>query len=134
MFSDLRQSVRVVTAGILVALFAFPIGLLAQSHVVSPSEIQNQMVTATQERQHNADAVRQFLSSPKAEKALKSARIDPEQVKTAVSTLSDAELAQLASRAGKAQADFAAGTLSDRDLILIILAVAILVLLIVALR
>jgi hypothetical protein len=134
MFSDLRQSVRVVTAGILVALFAFPIGLLAQSHVVNPSEIQNQMVTATQERQHNADAVRQFLSSPKAEKALKSARIDPEQVKTAVSTLSDAELAQLASRAEKAQADFAAGTLSDRDLILIILAVAILVLLIVALR
>jgi hypothetical protein len=134
MFSDMRQSVRVVTAGILLFLFAFPIGLLAQSHVVSPSEIQNQMVTATQERQHHADAVRQFLSSPKAEKALKSARIDPEQVKTAVSTLSDAELAQLASRAEKAQAEFAAGTLSDRDLILIILAIAVLVLLIVAIR
>jgi hypothetical protein len=134
MFSDMRQSVRVVTAGILLFLFAFPIGLLAQSHVVSPSEIQNQMVTATQTRQHNADAVKQFLTSPKAEKALKSARIDPEQVKTAVSTLSDAELAQLASRAEKAQADFAAGTLSDRDLILIILAIAVLVLLIVAIR
>jgi hypothetical protein len=48
--------------------------------------------------------------------------------------LSDAELAQLASRAQKAQADFAAGDLSDRDLIIIILAVAALILIIVAVR
>ena len=37
-------------------------------------------------------------------------------------------------RSQKAQADFAAGTLSDRDLIIILLAIAALVLIIVAVR
>jgi hypothetical protein len=60
--------------------------------------------------------------------------MDPQQVKNAVSTLSDQELAQLAARADKAQTDFVAGNLSDRDLIIIILAVAALILIIVAVR
>jgi hypothetical protein len=60
--------------------------------------------------------------------------MDAERVKHAVSTLSDAELAQLAARADKAQADFAAGTLSDRDLIIILVAIAALILIIVAVR
>jgi len=60
--------------------------------------------------------------------------VDPRQVTTAVSTLNDQELSQLAARADKAQADFAAGNLSERDLILIILGIAILVLIIVAVR
>jgi hypothetical protein len=51
-----------------------------------------------------------------------------------VSNLNDAELAQLAARAEKAQANFAAGDLSDRDLIFIILAIAVIVLIIVAVR
>jgi hypothetical protein len=55
-------------------------------------------------------------------------------VKTAVASLSDAELAQLASRAEKAQADFAAGHLSDRDLIIILVIIAGLILIIVAVR
>jgi hypothetical protein len=55
-------------------------------------------------------------------------------VKKAVASLSDAELAQLASRAQKAQADFAAGHLSDRDLIIILVVIAALILIIVAVR
>jgi hypothetical protein len=55
-------------------------------------------------------------------------------VKNAVSRLNDEELAQLAARASKAQADFAAGRLSDRDLIIILLAVVALILIIVAVR
>ncbi len=58
--------------------------------------------------------------------------MNPEQVRTAVSTLNDQELARLASRADKAQADFAGGRLEDRDLLIIIVAIAALVLLIVA--
>ena len=69
-----------------------------------------------------------------AAKALKSAKMYTQQVKTAVSTLNDQELAQLAARADKAQADFAAGNLTERDLILIILGIAVLVLIIVAVR
>jgi hypothetical protein len=53
-------------------------------------------------------------------------------VKKAVASLSDAELAQLASRVQKAQADFAAGNLSDRDLIIILILIAGLILIIVA--
>jgi len=56
------------------------------------------------------------------------------EVKTAVSTLSDQELAQLASRSTKAQADFAAGRIEDHDLLVILVAIAALVLIIIAVR
>jgi len=131
---DLRQSSRGLIACVLAALFALPSSLLADSHVVNPAELQDQMVAASQVRQHNLETVKQFLSTPTAEKAMRSAHIDSRQVRTAVSTLNDQELAQIAARADKAQVDFAAGSLSDRDLILIILAIAALVLIIVAVR
>jgi hypothetical protein len=134
---DLKQAVRVVTACVLATIFAVPQSLMAQAaaaHIVSPADLQRAAVSATQTRQHNLETVRSFLSSEKAEKALKSAHLDPQQVKNAVAGLNDAELAQLASRADKAQADFAAGDLSDRDLIVILLAIAVLVLIIVAVR
>ncbi len=134
MCSQLRQWFHAATACLLVAILIFPSNLLAQSHVVSPSELQKQVVSASQLRQRNLETVRQFLSSPAAEKALKTARMDLTQVKNAVSTLSDGELAQLASRAQKAQDDFAAGDLSERDLLLIILGIAALILIIVAVR
>ncbi len=134
MCSQLRQGFHAATACLLVAILIFPSNLLAQSHVVSPSELQKQVVSASQLRQRNLETVRQFLSSPAAEKALKTARMDLTQVKNAVSTLSDGELAQLASRAQKAQDDFAAGDLSERDLLLIILGIAALILIIVAVR
>ena len=131
---DLRQSLRVAVATLLVALFIVPTDALAQSHVVSPADLQREAVAASQVRQHNLDSVQRLLSTPAAEKALKSAKMDTQQIKTAVSTLNDQELAQLAARADKAQADFAAGDLSERDLILIILGIAVLVLIIVAVR
>ena len=131
---DLRQSSRVLIACVLAALFAVPASLLADSHVVNPAELQKEMVAASQARQRNLETVKQFLSTPTAEKAMRSAHVNAQQVRTAVSTLNDQELAQIAAKASKAQADFAAGSLSDRDLILIILAIAALVLIIVAVR
>jgi hypothetical protein len=128
------QSGRVVIALVLLTLFIVPSNLLAQGHVVSPADLQKQVVSASQVREHNLQSVEKFLSSPTAEKALKSANINPQQLRTAVSTLNDEEVAQLAARADKAQADFAAGNLSERDLIWIILAIAVLVLIIVAVR
>jgi len=76
----------------------------------------------------------QFLSSERAQQALKSAHINPTQVKAGISSLSDEELARLASRSAKAEADFAAGRLEDRDLLIILVAIAALVLIIVAVR
>jgi hypothetical protein len=60
--------------------------------------------------------------------------MEPEQVKTAVSSLSNQELAQLAARSAKAQADFAAGRIEDHDLLVILVAMAALVLIVVAVR
>jgi hypothetical protein len=134
MHFDLKQYARSIIACVLAAIFAVPQSLLAQAHVVDPSDLQKAVLTATQLRQQNLEKVRTFFSSEMAQKALKSAHMDATQVKTAISTLNDAELAQLASRTDKAQADFAAGTLSDRDLIIILVAIAALILIIVAVR
>ena len=130
----LRKYMRSVIAVVLVAFFVVPADLVAQSHVVTPADLQKEVVAASQARQRNLEAVQQFLSTPAAEKAMKSAQVDPKEVRTAVSTLNDQELARLAARADKAQADFAAGRIEERDLILIILAVVALVLIIVAVR
>lgn len=134
MASLIRQFVRVATASMLAVVFMIPQDSLAQSHVVSPADLQNAVIAGTQARQKNVETIRQFVSSPTAEKALKSAHIDAKQVKDAVSRLSDSELSQLAARASKAQADFAGGHLSDRDLIIILVAIAALILIIVAVR
>jgi len=134
MSSLLRQFVRVATAGTLAVVFMIPQDSIAQSHVVSPAELQSALAASNQARQQNMEAIRQFVSSPAAEKALKSAHMDATQVKNAVSRLSDSELSQLAARASKTQADFAAGRISDRDLIIILVAIAALILIIVAVR
>jgi hypothetical protein len=128
------QPVRTLMAGVLVVFFAFPSNLAAQAHVVSPADLQKETAAASQARQRNLETVTQFLSSPRAQKALRSAHMDPTQVKTRVSSLSDQELAQLASRSTKAQADFAAGRIDDRDLLIILVAIAALILIIVAVR
>jgi hypothetical protein len=132
----LNEFARVVVACFLAALFAVPPNLLAQSavHVVNPTELQQALLDASRTRQRNLEQVQQFLSSDLAKKTLRSAHMDPEQVQKAVSSLNDAELARLAARTQKAQADFAAGNLTDRDLLLLLLAVAALILIIVAVR
>lgn len=134
MSSLFREFARVATAGVLAVVFLIPQDALADNHAVSLAELQSAAVASTQVREKNIATVRQFISSPKAEKALKSAHLDATQVKDAVSRLSDTELSQLAARASKAQADFAAGKLSDRDLIIILIAIAALILIIVAVR
>jgi hypothetical protein len=131
---SLLKWVRAGTACFLMAIFAVPQSLVAQTHIVSPADLQKATLAATQARQQNIETVQQFLSSAKAQKALQTAGMNPQQVKQAVAGLSDQELAQLAARSSKAQADFAAGNLSDRDLIIILVAIAALILIIVAVR
>jgi hypothetical protein len=134
MHSSLRRSVGLLVFSLLLTIFVFPIALRAQSHVVSPADIHNELVNATQTRQKNMEKAQSIFSSDAAKRALESARLNPEQITGAVSTLSDAELARLASRADKLEHDLAAGALSDRDLLIIILGIAALVLIIVAVR
>jgi len=120
-------------AGVLIAVTATPL-VATETHVVSAADLQKEMVSASQVKQHNLETLQVFVSSEMAQKALKSAKMDPQQVKTAISMLTSEELAELAPKAEKAQADFAAGTLSERDLIIILIVIAVIVLIIVAVR
>src|SRR5262245_56663463 len=129
---DLWQSIRLLAACLLLTLFAT--GILAQTHVVSPSDIHKELVNAAQTRQQNLQKVQGLLSSNETRKAMEAAQISPEKVDAAISTLSDEELGRLASRADKVDKDFAAGRISDRDLLIILVGIAALILIIVAVR
>jgi len=129
---DLRQSIRLLSACFLLTIFATSI--VAQTHVVSPSDIHKELVNAAQTRRENLQKVKGLFSSNETRKAMETAQINPERVDTAISTLSDEELARLAARADNLDKDFAAGRISDRDLLIIILGIAALVLIIVAVR
>lgn len=118
------------------SIFAVPHGIFAQDpeHVVTSTDMQKAAVDSFRTRQQNFDALNQFLSSDKARHALQSSHMDAQQIKSAVGTLDDRELDQLATRANQAQEDFAAGRMSDRDLLIILVAIAALILIIVAVR
>lgn len=127
-----RLMPRGLAAVALVFLLASSPALRAQdpaqdSHLVSPSQLQQQVENATTARQKNVTNLTQFLSTPAAEKAMKDARIDPVQVRTAIPTLSDAELANLSARASHAQQDFAAGHLGPTAWVLIIIIIAVVI-------
>ena len=125
---------RVAITSVLVMGFVVQPALPSQTHVVSPSDLRQEAVAATRTRKQNVETITSFLSSPAAEKALRAVHMEPTRVTGSVSLLSDQELADLASRADKAQADFAAGALTERDLLLIVLGLAALILIIVAVR
>src|SRR5262245_4324410 len=127
MHLDLWQSTRIVVGCILISLFAFSPNINAQTPVVSQAEIHKTLVNTSQNRQKNLEKVKQFISTGPA-----AGKVDAVRVNAAAATLSDAELARLAARADKVQSDFAAGRLSERDLLFIILGFAALILIIVA--
>lgn len=103
----------------------------APQHLVTPGELQQSAVNTSQARQRNIEQVQNFLSLPQAQKAFQQAHVSPEQVKKAVSGLSDQELAQLSQRAQKAQRDFAAGAITNEELIIIILGIILLIVIII---
>ena len=132
MLSKSWQPIRVLSAAVLAV--AVPQVVLAQTsfHVVSPLELQKAGQDASNARQQNVQTLNGFLGSAEAQKAMEEAHINPVQVQNAVAGLSDQEVAQLAQRATKAQNEFAAGTMSDHDLLIILIAIAALLLIIVA--
>ena len=109
-----------------------PLPAAAENHVVSTAELQQATVSAARVRQQNITKVEKFFSSERAEKTLKSAHLDPVQIKKAVPSLSDQELARLASRADKAQKDFAAGALTNLQITYILIALGTAVVVLIA--
>lgn len=129
---------RILTASLVCALtFLLQTPLLAAAqnhHVVPPAELQQATASAARTRQQNVDKVEKFFSSEQAEKALKSAHLDAVQIKKAVPTLNNQELARLASRADKAQKDFAAGALNNQQITYILIAIGAAVIVLIAVR
>jgi hypothetical protein len=122
---------RGVLFGALILVLAWPSDIFSQAvaedHLVSPQALQQQVVNSSATRQQNISTVKGFLSSPTAERAMRDAKIDPIQVRTAIPTLSDDELANLAARSTDAQQKFSAGFISARMLMLLIVIVAVII-------
>ena len=123
-------------AGILLPCFALTPALVQaqDKHVVTSQELNKEAARPAETRGANEAALRQLFSSEQAQQALKSANIDYSKVDKAVGQLSDEDLAKLAARSRQMQDNFAggkAGSLSDRDLLIIII-IAVLVIALVA--
>ncbi|HEX2666051.1 MAG TPA: hypothetical protein VHM93_24695 [Candidatus Acidoferrum sp.] len=134
MHSRLKGSLFVLGIAALFVAAETPARAQEQQHVVSLSELSKDAARPAQTRQANEEAVRTLLSSDQGQKALKSAKLDYHKVDKAVGQLSDEDLANLAERSRQAQADFAAGRISDRDLLWIILIAIAIIVLALALR
>lgn len=122
---------RGIALAVLFSLLAFAPGFSAaaraQDHLVSPQALQRQMQSATATRQQNIQSLTKFLSTPMAARAMKTAQVNPAQVRSAIPTLSSHELASLASRARNAQQQFAAGALGTGMLLVIIIAIVVVI-------
>jgi hypothetical protein len=129
-----KVCVSVMALAVLFGLAGVPAGAQDKQHVVSLSEMNKDAARPAQTRQKNEEAVRTLLSSDTAQRALKSSNLDYQQVGKAVGQLNDEDLARLAERSRRAQSDFAAGRISDRDLLWIIVIALAIIVLAVALR
>ncbi|WP_109488257.1 PA2779 family protein [Occallatibacter savannae] len=124
-------ALRAIVPSALMLLMSVPADAFAaapaQDHLVSPQAMQKQMADSASARQKNIEAVADFLSSPVADRAMRDAHYNPEQVKSAIPSLSDQELASLAARSTDAQQKFAAGALTRPELALIVIALVVLI-------
>jgi hypothetical protein len=129
-----RLCVSMLALAALLGLSGIPARAQDSQHVVSLSDLNKDAARPVQTRQANEEAVRALLSTDAGQKALKSANLDYQRVDKAVGQLSDEDLAKLAERSRQAQRDFAAGRISDRDLLWIIVIALAIIVLAIALR
>jgi hypothetical protein len=126
-------------AVVLLSCFAAtPAPLRAQDkHVVSVQDLRRDAARPAETRQANEAALRHLFTSEQAQQALKSANIDYNRVDKAVGQLSDEDLTKLAARSRQLQDNFVAGragSLSDRDLLIIIIIAVLVIALVAVLR
>ena len=134
MHSRLKWSVSLLGFAALFVEAGVPARAQDKQHVVSLGDLGKDAARPAQTRQANEEVVRTLLSSEQGHKALKSAKLDYEKVDKAIGQLSDEDLSRLAERSRQAQADFAAGTISNRDMLWIIIIALGIIILALALR
>jgi hypothetical protein len=124
-----KTGVSLLVAALVFMMAAIPLRGQEKQHVVSLSDLNKDAARPAQTRQANEEAVRTLLSSDPGQKALKSAGVDYQKVDRAVGQMTDEDVAKLAERSRRAQNDFAAGRISDRDLMwIIVIALGIIIL------
>ena len=134
MHSRLKWSACLLGLAALFVAVGAPARAQDKQHVVSLSDLSKDAARPAQTRQANEEAVRTLLSSDQGQKALKSTGADYTKVNQAVGQLSDEDAARMAAQSRAIQKDIAAGNFSDRDLLIVIVCIAALVLIIVAVR
>lgn len=129
MRSFAKTGVSLLVAALVFMTAAIPLRAQEKQHVVSLSDLNKDAARPAQTRQANEEAVRTLLSSDPGQRALKSAGVDYQKVDKAVGQMTDEDVAKLAERSRRAQDDFAAGRISDRDLMwIIVIALGIIIL------
>jgi len=128
------RACSILLAVCLVTLSSHPVRAQQKDHAVSSDQLRIDVQKSAAARQANEAAVREMFASEAGEKALNSAGIDYQKVDQAISQVNDEDLARMADRSHQVQKDFAAGRMSDRDLIIILLVAVALILIIIAVR
>ena len=108
-----------------------------KQHVVSLEELNKDAARPAETRAANEAAVRQLFSHEQVQNALKAANLDYSKVDKAVSQINDEDLVKLAERSRQMESTFAGGrmgSLSDRDLLIIIIVAVLLIALIAVLK
>ena len=108
MATTFRQLCSVVTA-MTVLLVCTHSAVAADDHIVPLTDLQQQLRTAAQQRAADRADLTRVLALPAAKAEFAKYNVTPAQVQTAVATLSDSELARLASRARSAEKDVEGG-------------------------
>lgn len=126
---SVRPHAMAMAGAVTLALFAVTAAAQTSDthHVVTREDLRQEAARSAQTRQSNEGAIRDLLSSEAGRQALKSADIDYARVDTAISQLSDEDVARLAVRSRQAQNDFAAGLISAKTLAYIILILVVVI-------
>jgi hypothetical protein len=131
-----KKITRIATTLLAAAVTAGP--MLAQSqtdqHVVSLGELNSAAAGLSETRRANEAEIRHLFASVDGEKALKTANVEYAKIDRAVSSMSDEDVARISDRARAIDRDFAAGNLTDHDLLVILIIALIVIILIVVLR
>ena len=134
--STYRLILRGLAPAALLLAFAAPRMATAQAnttqdHVVSSQALDQQLTTTSATRQQNIETLQKLMDTPTAQKAIRDAKVDPQQVKSAIPTMSNDELANLSARVHKAQNDLAAGHIGPGLFTIVILVVILIIIIIV---
>jgi hypothetical protein len=86
-----------------------PAFLRADDHIVPLDEVHHQALASSEARAKDIADIERVLSYPAASEALQKSHVNQEQMRKAVATLDDAELARLATQARSSEKDVKGG-------------------------